>query len=106
MTFRIDAHHHLWSIARSDYAWLTAESFPTIHRDWDAASLKPYFDVLIESFGPHRLMWGSDWPVLLLAGGYLQWLEIATDLTSKLSDAERAYIFGTTAVRFYGIKRN
>lgn len=72
-------------------------------RDWDVPSLRPYVDALLNSFGPHRLMWGSDWPVLLLAGGYLQWLEVATDLTARLADAECKYIFGTTAARFYGI---
>lgn len=72
-------------------------------RGWDAAALKPYVEVLLEAFGPHRLMWGSDWPVLLLAGGYLQWLEIAQDLTAGLSDNERTCIFGSTAARFYGI---
>lgn len=72
-------------------------------RDWDAAALRPYVEVLLQSFGPHRLMWGSDWPVLLLAGGYMQWLDIAQDLTAKLSIDERRYIFGTTAARFYGL---
>jgi L-fuconolactonase len=73
-------------------------------RDWDPAGLQPYVDVLLETFGPQRLMWGSDWPVLLLAGGYQQWLEAAEKLTSRLSNAERTCIFGTTAAQFYGLK--
>ena len=73
---------------------------------WDAEELKPYVDVLIEAFGPHRLMWGSDWPVLLLAGGYLQWLDVAEDLTAGLAEVERARIFGGTAAEFYGVSND
>jgi L-fuconolactonase len=70
---------------------------------WDAAKLAPYVDVLIEVFTPSRLMWGSDWPVLTLAGDYGRWLVTAEALTSHLSARERAAIFGDTAASFYGI---
>ena len=52
---------------------------------WTADDLRPYVDVLIEAFGPRRLMWGSDWPVLRLAGDYAGWLETAQTLTAGLS---------------------
>jgi L-fuconolactonase len=71
--------------------------------DWNTAVLQPYVDLMLEVFGPDRVMWGSDWPVLLLAGGYLQWLEVAEQLTCQLTQDERTRIFGTTAARFYGI---
>jgi len=72
-------------------------------RDWNAAALQPYVDVLLETFGPQRLMWGSDWPVLLLAGDYRRWLDTAHELTARLGEEACAQIFGATAARFYGI---
>jgi len=71
---------------------------------WSADVLRPYVDVLLDSFGASRLMWGSDWPVLLEAGDYERWLDAATLLTSGLSAEDRALIFGGTAATFYGIE--
>jgi L-fuconolactonase len=70
---------------------------------WSADTLKLYVDVLLESFGPQRLMWGSDWPVLLEAGDYPGWLGAAETLTRHLSASDRAAIFGGTAATFYGL---
>jgi L-fuconolactonase len=70
---------------------------------WSVTALQPYVDVLLEAFGASRLMWGSDWPVLLLAGTYPQWLNTAEDLTCSLTPAEREQVFGGTATKFYGI---
>jgi L-fuconolactonase len=70
---------------------------------WDAQMLKPYIDVLLESFGPGRLMWGSDWPVLNEAGDYRGWLAAAETLTGHLTPQDRAAIFGGTAAKFYGL---
>lgn len=63
--------------------------------------LQPYLDHLLTIFGPERLIWGSDWPVVNLAGGYDRW-HIATDrLLSDLDDKDRAAILGGTARRIY-----
>ena len=70
---------------------------------WNADMLKPYVDVLLESFGPRRLMWGSDWPGLNLAGDYAGWLDLAETLTKQLTSSERDAIFGGTAASFYGL---
>jgi L-fuconolactonase len=70
---------------------------------WSADTLRPYVDVLLRAFGPKRLMWGSDWPVLLEAGDYASWLAAAEALTAHLSDEDRASIFGGTAAKFYGV---
>jgi L-fuconolactonase len=70
---------------------------------WSEASLKPYVDVLLEAFGPTRLMWGSDWPVVNEAGGYAAWHSAAAALTEGLSQDERDQIFGGAAQAFYGI---
>jgi L-fuconolactonase len=69
--------------------------------DWRPADLEPYLDVLLESFGPARLMWGSDWPVVELAGGYDLWRETALDYLAGLSDEERKAILGENAIAFY-----
>jgi L-fuconolactonase len=71
--------------------------------DWRADELKPYVDVLLDAFGPARLMWGSDWPVVNEAGGYAAWRVAAEALTAHLSDSDRALIFGGTAAAFYGL---
>jgi L-fuconolactonase len=72
--------------------------------NWSADMLKPTVDVLLESFGPSRLMWGSDWPVLLEARDYSDWLAAAQTLTNHLPPADRALIFGGTAATFYGLE--
>lgn len=71
---------------------------------WRIADLKPYVEHAIECFGPHRCMFGSDWPVCLLAGSYERWKEAADDLFSQYSAAERGMMKGETAVEFYGLK--
>jgi len=58
---------------------------------------------LLDSFGPRRLMWGSDWPVVELAGGYTRWKVISERLMFRARLADRPEIFGGTAARFYGI---
>ena len=68
---------------------------------WTEATLRPYVDHLLAAFGPKRLMWGSDWPVLNLNGDYLLWHSIATLLLSSLADGERDAIFGDNAAAFY-----
>ena len=71
--------------------------------DWAADDLAPYVEVLLEAFGPARLMWGSDWPVVIEGGGYERWLSAARTLTSALSDDEQAMVFGGTAAAFYSL---
>lgn len=69
--------------------------------DWSIERLRPVVNHLLDCFGPERLMWGSDWPVLNVAGGYDNWLETSQKLTSHLSLAERTAVFGGNAQRFY-----
>ncbi len=63
----------------------------------------PVADVVLSAFGAERVMFGSDWPVCLLAGDYAGVTALARSLTAGLSDAERAAVFGATAARVYGI---
>ena len=71
--------------------------------DWNTVKLKPYVEHVIEAFGPNRLMWGSDWPVLNLVGDYTRWREVSAELLKDLSDQERAAIYGANAIKFYDL---
>ncbi|MFC3898806.1 amidohydrolase family protein [Lentzea rhizosphaerae] len=72
-------------------------------KSWTVADLRPYFEVVLDAFGADRLMFGSDWPVCLLAASYDEWLSAAQELTSELSPDEQAAIFSGTARRVYGL---
>jgi L-fuconolactonase len=71
---------------------------------WTGEELKVYFDVVLEAFGPGRLMFGSDWPVCLVASGYRRWVEVVEGWVSGLSTGEQARIFGGTAIEAYGLR--
>jgi L-fuconolactonase len=73
-------------------------------RGWKAADFMPYLDVVLEAFSPGRLMFGSDWPVCLLAGEYSDVVGIVSDFVSRLSTTEQALLWGGAATRFYGLK--
>jgi L-fuconolactonase len=66
-----------------------------------AADLRPYYETVLEAFGPHRLMFGSDWPVSTLAASYGEVCGMYRELTADLSDAERHAVFQGTARRVY-----
>ena len=68
---------------------------------WTVDDLRRYTDHLIECFGPSRLMWGSDWPVALLASDYARWLDVAGRLLVALPADAREQVMGETALRFY-----
>ncbi|WP_327258907.1 amidohydrolase family protein [Streptomyces sp. NBC_01240] len=74
--------------------------------DWQAWSphdLYPFAETALQAFGPDRLMFGSDWPVCLLAASYEDVVNAARTLTGSLSPAERAAVFAGTATRVYGL---
>jgi L-fuconolactonase len=68
---------------------------------WTAEDLRPYVDRVVEVFGPERLMFGSDWPVCLLAAGYDEVLGAARKCLADLGPDDRAKVFGRTAERIY-----
>jgi L-fuconolactonase len=72
-------------------------------RGWRRADFTPYLDVAVAAFGPERLMFGSDWPVCLLAGEYAEVVEIVREHCGRLSVGEQAALWGGTAARFYGL---
>lgn len=69
---------------------------------WTADDLTPYLDVLLDAFGPDRLLFGSDWPVVDLAGGYAHWIDaLLAWLGSRLDPQARAGVLGGNAKRIY-----
>ncbi|POR50952.1 amidohydrolase family protein [Bosea psychrotolerans] len=73
--------------------------------DWTPATLRPVFEHLLASFGPQRLVWGSDWPVLTLRASYGRWIETVETLLAPLSETERAAIMGGNARKLYLARR-
>lgn len=69
-----------------------------------SGALRPYYDVVMEAFGPERLMFGSDWPVSSLGAGYGEVCAMYRELTADLSPAEQTAIFERTARRVYGLE--
>jgi len=72
-------------------------------KDWTKEDFLPYLDVISESFGATRLMYGSDWPVCLVAASYQQVFELANNYFSTFSSHEQELIFGNNAIRFYNL---
>lgn len=70
---------------------------------WSPSDLEPYVAVVLEAFGPDRVMFGSDWPVCRLAASYAQVLAVARQLTAGLSGPERSAVFAGTAARLYEV---
>lgn len=70
---------------------------------WKAEDFRPFLDIIFESFGEARLMFGSDWPVCLLAGSYERVFELVEEYVQQLNAEGRAKFLGENAARFYGI---
>lgn len=64
-------------------------------------AIRPYAAHLLAAFGPDRVMWGSDWPVVELAGAYVDWFGQAESLLAGLDETDREKVFGGNAARFY-----
>ena len=72
-------------------------------KNWKPEHFKPYLDTVVEAFGPRRIVFGSDWPVCLVAAGYAQVVSLVEDYFAGFSVEERAAFFGGNAVKFYGL---
>jgi L-fuconolactonase len=73
-------------------------------KHWKADDFKPCLDLVFDAFGPERLMFGSDWPVCLVAGTYRQVKQLIEDYVKGYSQPDKERIFGGNAARFYGLK--
>jgi L-fuconolactonase len=72
-------------------------------QSWTEADLDPYLQVVLTAFGAKRVMFGSDWPVLLLGSSYKRWMDTVRRGISHLSEYEQERIVGKTAVEVYGL---
>jgi len=91
------------AIAKHENVWCKVSGMVT-EADWQNWVLKdfePYLDTIFEAFGPKRIMFGSDWPVCNVAGGYQQMLSVVKNYTSKLSADEQAQFWGINSIEFY-----
>ena len=70
---------------------------------WEKKDFVPYIETVLNAFGPTRIMFGSDWPVCLLAASYERVISMARDFTATLSVEEQAAIMGGTAAQFYSL---
>lgn len=95
---------------RADLARLAA--LPSVHcklsglvteagAGWNLARLRPYAECILELFGPGRVLWGSDWPVLNLASDYAEWIAASEALLKEYDEAARRAVFGLNAQGFY-----
>ena len=71
------------------------------HQGWHKEDFRPYLDIVLQAFGEDRVMFGSDWPVCLLAGSYEQVHDLAADYFSQFSTNAQEKFFGGNAARFY-----
>lgn len=69
--------------------------------DWKYDDFAPYLDVVVEAFSPRRIMFGSDWPVCLVAASYDRMLQVVTGYFASFSEEQQNDVFGHTAAAFY-----
>ncbi len=70
-------------------------------KQWKKEDLTPYIDTVVEAFGINRIMYGSDWPVCLVAGSYEKVMSIVKDHFASFSQSEQELVFGGNAINFY-----
>jgi L-fuconolactonase len=95
----------IWELAKRENVYCKVSGMVTEAdwNGWSAEQLRPYFDVVLSAFGPSRLMFGSDWPVLTLAGDYESWVRTFQSFIAELSEEERMRISSGTAREVYRV---
>ncbi|PIB29512.1 amidohydrolase [Maribacter sp. 4U21] len=72
-------------------------------KSWNTTDFEPYMKVVLSAFGPERILYGSDWPVCLLAAEYEEVLEIVRTYIEELSEDEQKAIFSGNAIKLYNL---
>ena len=72
-------------------------------KDWNEKDFYPYLNVVFESFGTNRLLFGSDWPVMLLSGTYTKWKSLLENYMNDFSQNEKQKVFSENAIQFYNL---
>jgi len=98
-------HQRIRELARRENVMCKVSGLATqtASSDWTFDQLKPFLDAVLEAFGPNRLMFGSDWPVCLLATTYARWHEMIFRWSETLNSEERSWLFGKSAIKAYRI---
>lgn len=93
-------------LAKSANVWCKMSGMVTEARwgSWKAEDFRPYLDVVMEAFGPERLMIGSDWPVCTVSASYGVTMNLVKDYIGRLSSEEQQAIMGGNCAKFYGIE--
>ncbi len=96
---------NLRELARRPNVWCKLSGLVTEadHQHWTDDQLTPYLEAVFEAFGPERVMFGSDWPVCLLAAPYARWVEVVTDFVVRLSAEEQERFWWRNAFAAYGL---
>ena len=92
-------------IAQFSNVWCKVSGMVT-EADWKAwqpHNLLPYLDIIWEAFGADRILFGSDWPVCLIASSYQRWVSVMQDYTASFSDDEKEKFWGKNAISFYNL---
>ena len=85
------------------YCKLSGLFTETKWKQWSAADFYPYLDTVFEAFGADRLMFGSDWPVMLLSGIYVQWKSLLEKYMENFVEEDRLKVLGENAISFYNL---
>jgi L-fuconolactonase len=72
-------------------------------KKWEARQIEPYLNVVFNAFGEDRVLFGSDWPVCLLAGSYDEVVGLVSNYTADFSSKAKEKLFGANAARIYNI---
>jgi len=99
-----DQHMHELAKRPNVYCKISGLATEADHSHWTDEQLRPYIDAVIRAFGPKRVMFGSDWPVCLLAVSYQRWVSSVEKFASSLSPSEQQYLWAQTAIEAYGIQ--
>lgn len=70
---------------------------------WNEKDFYPYLDIVFKNFGTDRLLFGSDWPVVLISGGYARWKALLENYMQDFSNEEKENIFEKNAIQFYNL---
>lgn len=105
-----DGFYHGWAtlmqeIAKHENVYCKVSGMVTEadFNNWTPEQIKPYLNLVFKAFGTNRVMFGSDWPVCLVAGNYKEVKNLVTDFIADLSANEQANIMGLNAIKFYNL---
>lgn len=105
-----DGFHDGWAVLmkaigehKNVYCKLSGMTTEADYKNWTSEQIEPYMQLVLDAFGTNRILFGSDWPVCLVAGNYTKTKELVANFIAKLSSEEQAAIMGGNAMQFYNL---